>query len=91
VLAGYWLKSEIAIHQLPDHPNYQTHEPRLPQKTLEVTDQLLTLVVLPTVLLATHGLVSVWCEIAPLATPETGKRQLLPSYSPLASLLADAT
>jgi hypothetical protein len=91
VLVDPWLLSEKPIHQFPDNTNYQTHEPRPSQKTLEKSDQLLTLIVLPTCVLLNHGLVSVWCEIAPLATPETGKRQLLPSYSPPASHLADAT
>jgi hypothetical protein len=86
---GCWHVSKVAIHQLPDDANHQTHEPRFPQKFLEVPNQLLTPVVFPT--FATHGLASVWCGIAPLATPEAGKRQLSPSYSPLASILADAT
>lgn len=54
------------IKQFPDDSDYQLHEPRLPQKSLEIADQLLTLVVLPTFLLLDHGLAPVWC---PVGTP----------------------
>lgn len=71
--------SEETVKQSPDDSDHQSHEPRLPQEPLEIAHQLLTLVVFPTFLLLDHGLAPVWCHMAPLATPEAGKRQLLPS------------
>lgn len=78
--------SKETIEQFPDDSDYQPHEPRLPQESLEVTDQPLTLVVLPINLLLVHDLVSVCCTCSPCYTRD-GKRQLSPSYSPLASTL----
>jgi hypothetical protein len=53
---SYRRASKETIEQFPDDSNHQPHEPRFPQESLEVTNQPLTLVVLPINLLLVHDL-----------------------------------